>query len=77
LISCRVPLTIYRPAVLEWARRHPIVLTFKHGFGNWQYELRIETSRTSAATEAVDDLRERFAEFNDHAEVVPVARCLR
>ena len=77
LVETSSPSRAYRTALLKWAQAHPAVLTFMHGFGNWNYELRIETRDTRAARAAVDELQDRFPEFIGTTELVPVSRVLK
>jgi DNA-binding Lrp family transcriptional regulator len=77
LISTRLPSHAHRTAILEWAQKHPAVLTFMHGFGNWEYELRIEARDTRTARATVDELHDRFSDFIRTTEIIPVSQVLR
>lgn len=77
LVSTNLPSRSHRAALLEWARKHPSVLTFMHGIGNWEYELRIESEDTRAARTVVDQLQDNFSHLIRGVEIIPVSRVLR
>ncbi len=77
LLSTHFPSRQHRTALLEWAQEHPSVLTFMHGIGNWEYELRVEAPDTRSVRATVDEIQDRFSHFIRSAEIVPVSRVLR
>lgn len=74
LVATHAPHREHRETLRIWAEKHPSILTFMHGFGNWQYELRLEAQDVGSARLIVDDLLERFSSVVSSAELVPVAR---
>lgn len=77
LASTRFPLARHRSLLLNWARKNPYILTFMHGVGKWDYELRIETHSPEVVREVVDELLEIGRDFIESAEIVPVTKILK
>lgn len=77
LVAASAPSQSLRVALHEWAQKHRSVLTFMHGIGNWDYELRIEADEIVAAKSTVDEMHDRFSGVLGATELIPISGVLK